>query len=258
MFALEPLLRVERIRFCLSQIQRSGDIFVLVLELVDGAVERGDLGGALGEPDVVGVGAHHGRVDEIDDAEVRGLGGVAMRDLLDVAEDLAFLLRDGQQFAGLDQRVDLHERLGQPGQTVGFVEHELADELLQSANTFQRLALAEQLLGGVGGADADSGVQLREVLRFDLGGEPSILLEDARVEAAGGPAVADVFDVEVAIAEHESARRIVAGLAGQPLEHQPGDGAAGVAGIGDRDRHQAVPSPRRGRSAMSTNDIAST
>ena len=58
MFALEPLLRVERIRFCLSQIQRSGDIFVLVLELVDGAVERGDLGGALGEPDVVGVGAH--------------------------------------------------------------------------------------------------------------------------------------------------------------------------------------------------------
>ena len=62
------------------------------------------------------------------------------------------------------------------------------------------------------------------------------LLEDARVEAACGPAVADVLDVEVAVAEHESARRVVAGLAGQPLEHQAGDGAAGVAGVGDRDR----------------------
>jgi hypothetical protein len=74
MFALEPLLRVERIRFGLGQIQRSGDVLVLALELVDGAVERGDLGGALGQPGVVGVGAHHGRVDEIDDAEVGGLG----------------------------------------------------------------------------------------------------------------------------------------------------------------------------------------
>ncbi len=61
-------------------------------------------------------------------------------------------------------------------------------------------------------------------------------LKTLGVETAGGPAVADVFDVEVAVAEHEAARRVVAGLAGQPLEHQAGDGAAGVAGIGDRDR----------------------
>ena len=105
--------------------------------MVDGAVERRDLGGALREPDVVGVGAHHRRVDEVDDAEVRGFGGVAVLDLFDVAEDLALLLGDGQQFAGLDQRVDLLERLGQPGQAVGFVEHELADELFQPANAFQ-------------------------------------------------------------------------------------------------------------------------
>ncbi len=191
--------------------------------------------GALREPDVVGVGPHHRRVDEVDDAEVGGLGGVAVLDLLDVAEDLALLLRDGEQFAGLDQRVDLLERLGQPGQAVGFVEHELADELLESANAFQRLGLAEQLLGGVGGADADGGVQLREVLRLDLGGEPPVFLEHAGVEAAGRPAVADVLDVEVAVAEHEAARGVVAGFAGQPLEHQAGDGAAGVAGVGDRD-----------------------
>ncbi len=191
--------------------------------------------GALREPDVVGEGPHHRRVDEVDDAEVGGLRGVALLDLFDVAEDLALLLGDGEQFAGLDQRVDLLERLGQPGQAVGFVEHELADELLQSANAFQRLGLAEQLLGGVGGADADGGVQLGEVLRLDLGGEPPVFLEDAGVEAAGGPAVADVLDVEVAVAEHEAARRVVAGLAGQPLEHQAGDGAAGVAGVGDRD-----------------------
>jgi len=57
--------------------------------------------------------------------------------LLDVAEDLALLLCDGEQLAGLDERVDLLERLGQPGQAVGFVEHELADELLQPANAFQ-------------------------------------------------------------------------------------------------------------------------
>ena len=56
---------------------------------------------------------------------------------------VALALGDGQQFAGLDQRVDLLERLGKPGQAVGFVEHELADELLQSANAFQRLGLAE-------------------------------------------------------------------------------------------------------------------
>ena len=36
-------LRVERIRFGLGQIQAAGDVLVLVLELVDGAVERGDL-----------------------------------------------------------------------------------------------------------------------------------------------------------------------------------------------------------------------
>jgi hypothetical protein len=109
--------------------------------LVDGAVERGDLGGALGEPDVVGERAHHRRVDEVDDAEVGGFSGVALLDLFDVAEDLALLLRDGQQFAGLDQRVDLFERLAQPGQAVGFVEHELADELLKPANAFQRFSL---------------------------------------------------------------------------------------------------------------------
>ena len=125
---------------------------------------------------------------------------------------LRLRLRDGQQLAGLDQRVDLLERLGQPGQAVGFVEHELADELLQSANAFQRLGLAEQLLGGVGGADADGGVQLREVLRLHLGGEPPVVvLEHAGVEAAGGPAVADVLDVEVAVAEHEPARGVRCG-----------------------------------------------
>ncbi len=36
-------LRVERIRFGLGQIQDAGDVLVLVLELVDGAVERRDL-----------------------------------------------------------------------------------------------------------------------------------------------------------------------------------------------------------------------
>ena len=96
-----------------------------------------DLRRALREPDVVGVGPHHRRVDEVDDAEVGGLRGVALLDLLDVAEDLALALGDGEQFAGLDQRVDLLERLGQPGQAAGFVEHELADELFQSANAFQ-------------------------------------------------------------------------------------------------------------------------
>jgi hypothetical protein len=44
---------------------------------------------------------------------------------------------------------------------------------------------------------------------------------DPGVEAAGGPAVADVFDVEVAVAEHEPARGVVAGLAGQPLSTRP-------------------------------------
>jgi hypothetical protein len=90
-------------------------------------------------------------------------------------------------------------------------------------------------LGGVGGADADGGVELREVLGFDLCGEPPIFLEDACVEAAGGPAVADVLDVEVAVAEDEPAGRVVAGFAGQPLEDEAGDGAAGVAGVGDGD-----------------------
>ena len=130
-------LGVERIRFGFGQIQAAGDVLVLVFELVDGAVERGDLGGTLRETDVVGVRAHHRRVDEVDDAEVGGLGGVAQLDGFDVSEDLALLLRDGQQFASLDKRVDLFERLGQPGQAVGFVEHELADELLKPANTFQ-------------------------------------------------------------------------------------------------------------------------
>ena len=66
-----------------------------------------------------------------------------MLDGLDVAEDLAFALRDGQQLAGLHQRVDLLERLGQPGEAVGFVEHELADELLQSADALEGFGLAE-------------------------------------------------------------------------------------------------------------------
>lgn len=123
-------LRVERIRLGLGQIEAAGNVLVFVFELVDGAVERGDLGGTLRKPGVVGVGAHHRRVDEVDDAEVGGLRGVALLDLFDVAQDLAFLLRNGQQFASLDQGVDLLERLGQPGQAVGFVEHEFADELL--------------------------------------------------------------------------------------------------------------------------------
>ena len=70
----------EPIRFGLGQIQRPGDVFVFVVELVDGT-------------------------------EVGGLRGVALLDLFDVAEDLALLLGDGEQFAGLDQRVDLLERL---------------------------------------------------------------------------------------------------------------------------------------------------
>ena len=48
----------------------------------------------------------------VDDAQIGGLRGVALLDLLDVAEDGAFALRDGQQFARLHQRVDLLERLG--------------------------------------------------------------------------------------------------------------------------------------------------
>jgi hypothetical protein len=136
-------LGVERIRFGLGQIQASVDILVLVLELIDGSVERRDLGGALCQSDVVGERPHHRRVDEVDDAEVGGLGRVALLDLFDVAEDLALLLGDGEQFAGLDERVDLFERLGQSGEAVGFVEHELADELLKPSNAFQRLGFAE-------------------------------------------------------------------------------------------------------------------
>ena len=118
----------------------------------------------------------------------------------------------------------------------GLVEHELADELFQSTNAFQRLGLAEQLLGGIGGADADRGVELSEVLRLHLGGEsPVVLLEDACVEAARGPAVADVLDVAVAVGQDEPARRVRARLAGKPFEHQADDGAAGVAGVGDGD-----------------------
>jgi hypothetical protein len=66
-------LRVERIRFGLGQIQAAGDVLVFVFELIDGAVERRNLAGTLGEPDVIGVCPHHRRVDEVDDAEVGGL-----------------------------------------------------------------------------------------------------------------------------------------------------------------------------------------
>ena len=160
-----------------------------------------------------------------------------MLDGLDVAEDLAFALRDGQQLAGFHQRVDLLERLGQPGQAVRFVEHELADELFQPADALEGFRLAEQLLGGVGGADADRGVQLGQILRLHLGGEPpAALLEHAGVESPCGPTVADVLDVEVAVTEHEPARRVVARLPGQPLQDQPRHRAPGVAGVGDRDR----------------------
>ncbi len=63
-------LRVQRIRLGLGQIQTAGDVLVLVLELVDGAVQLLDLRGALRQLDVVGVRPHHGRVDQVDDAEV--------------------------------------------------------------------------------------------------------------------------------------------------------------------------------------------
>ncbi len=97
----------------------------------------GDLRRALRQPDMVGVGAHHRQVDQVDDAQIRGLRGVALLDLLDVAEDLAFALRDGQQLTGLDQGVDLLECLRQPGQALGLVEHELPDELFQTAHALQ-------------------------------------------------------------------------------------------------------------------------
>ena len=136
-------LGVDRIRLGLGQIQRAGDVLVLVVELVDSRVELGDLGGALRHAHVVGERPHHRRVHQVDDAQIGGLRGVAVLDGLDVAEDLAFALRDGQQLAGLHQRVDLLERLGQPGEAVGFVEHELADELLQSADALEGFGLAE-------------------------------------------------------------------------------------------------------------------
>ena len=45
-------------------------------------------------PDVVGVRPHHRRVDEVDDAEVGGFGGVAVLDLLDQPLD-TFVKEDG-------------------------------------------------------------------------------------------------------------------------------------------------------------------
>ena len=246
-------LCVERIPFGLGEIELAGDVLVLVAELVDGGVQCIDLRWALGQPDVIGVCPHHRLIHQIDDAQVGGLGRVALLDLLDVAEDLALALRDGQELAGIDEGVDLLERLGQPGQAAWLVEHELADELFQSTNAFQRLGLAEQLLGGIGGADADGRVQLGEVLRLDLGGEPPVVvLEDARVEATGRPPVADVLDVAVAVGQDEPARGVRPGLAGEPLEHQAGDGSAGIAGVGDGDRGP------RGAVAAQVHDLAGT
>ena len=71
MFALVPLIcALSESAFGFGQIQASGDVLVFVLELVDGAVERRDLGGALCQADVVGERPDHGRVDKVDDAEV--------------------------------------------------------------------------------------------------------------------------------------------------------------------------------------------
>ena len=64
-----------------------------------------------------------------------------MLDLFDVAEDLALLLCDGQQFASLDQRVDLLERLGQSGQAVGFVEQNSRTNCSSPPTLFSDLAL---------------------------------------------------------------------------------------------------------------------
>ena len=229
-------LGVERIAFGLGQIQLPSDVFVLVAELVDRGVQRLDLGPALREPDVVGVGADHRLVHQVDDAQVGRLGGVALLDLLDIAEDLALLLRDGQQFASLHERIDLLERLRQPGQAARLVEHELADELFQSTNAFQRFGFAEQLLSGVGGANADGGVQLSQVLRFDLGREPPLVVfEHPGVESPCRPAVADVLDVAVTVGQHEPAGRVRARFAGQPFQYQAGDRAPGVAAVGDGD-----------------------
>lgn len=90
----------------------------------------------------------------------------------------------------------------QPGQAVRFVEHEVPDELLQTAHAFQRFRLAEQLLGGVGGADADGRIELGQILGLDLGGEPPVVFEHTRVETSRRPTVTDILDIQVAVAEH--------------------------------------------------------
>ena len=105
-------LGVERISLGLGEIELAGDVLVLVAQLVDGAVQRVDLGRAQRNPDVIGVRPHHRLIDEVDDAQVAGLRGVALLDLLDVAEDLALALCDGKKLAGVDQWVDLLERVG--------------------------------------------------------------------------------------------------------------------------------------------------
>ena len=105
--------------------------------MVDGGVQCVDLRRALRQPDVIGVGPHHRLIYQIDDAQVGGFRGVALLDLLDVAEDLALALGDGQELARIDEGVDLLERLGQPGQAAWLVEHEFTDELFKPANAFQ-------------------------------------------------------------------------------------------------------------------------
>ena len=86
---------------------------------------------------MIGVRADHRHVDQIDDAQVRGFGGIAQLDRLDITEHLALALGNRQQLARLDQGVDLLECLGKSAQAVRFVEHEIADELFQAADALE-------------------------------------------------------------------------------------------------------------------------
>ena len=120
------------------------------------------------------------------------------------AVDLCLIDRDGHERRirldevdghaarlGLDEVEDLAGRRGIQRRR-RLVEHELADELGETTNALERLGLSEQLLCGIGAADADQRVQRRQVLALSRTALPAAVAEprqggdDAGADAVEG------------------------------------------------------------------------
>ena len=206
------------------------------IEAGDLIVEVGDLGFGIVQPQVGDVRADDLGLDGVENREGRRLRRIALLHRLDVVEDGALAPGYVEEFTRLDQWIDLLECVGDACDARGFVEHELAYELCESANALERLGLSEQLLCGIRAADTDQRVQGRQILALSRTALPAAVAEPGGAVAIRGPLVAGVDDVDVTVVDEVRAMGIGEFACAKPLQHQSGDGCARRRGVGDGDR----------------------